>query len=983
MTKEKTGRLLVVDDEIETLTPLCEFLSEWGYEVNRFTSGKEALDAMKKQAFDVLLADLVMPEMDGIELIKEAIKIEPLFVCIIITGHGTIQTAVEAMKIGAFDYVLKPIEWKMLRPIISRAMETRRLRESEKQYRAIVEDQTELICRWKPGEILTFVNETYCRYFNKKSEELIGQSFMSLIPEEEHEKVCLHFASLTQENPVSTHEHRVLCPDGTTRWQQWTNRAIFDSQGNIIEYQSVGRDITESKNKEEALKKEQYILRELFEYFPLSVYNITFDGKIADCNNIAVSTLGYDNKDELIGKPLISTVYAPSSREKAKQLFEKWKLWKKLKNEELQIITKQGEIKDVLLNVDTIYDPKGTPLYSLSTHLDITERKKAEKKLRESEAKYRDLYDNAPDMYHTIDRNGIIVECNETGVKMLGYTKEEIIGKHITDFFTERSKKYFNEDFPKLKKYKKLLNLNREFIRKDGSTFLTILNVFSEYDKDGEFSGTRAIARDITQLKQAEIALKASEEKYRLHFEYANDVIVSMDTNGVIINISPSLEKILGYKPEELIGVSFQNAGIITSGSLKDAVSDFLRVLAGETVFMSIYEFIAKDGVSVFGETSSAPLFRDGKVVGVVSIARDITDRRKAEQALKDRENRLKSIFRSAPIGIGVVSSPDRIIMDVNDEMCKMLGYHKHELVGKNALIIYPSDKEYKRVGREKYKQIEEYGVGTIETQWKRKDGRIIDVILSSSLIDHKDITKGVTFTAIDITERKHFEKELKRSHAQLRALSVRLSEVEENEKRRLAQELHDQVGQNLTALGINLNTLPTLVSIGETDKIKDRVRDAQKLLDETTRSIRSVMADLRPSVLDDYGLLSAVRWYSQKFSERTRITVKIEGNELKSRLPHFFKTTLYRIFQEALTNIAKHARASKAKISLEETKTEIKLIISDNGKGFNPETVYKKKKQTMWGLLTMKERAEAIGGKFDVQSSPGKGTKIFVELKR
>jgi DNA-binding NtrC family response regulator len=170
---KKLSRLLVVDDEIDILNPLCDLLSEWGYEVKGLTSGKEALEELKKQDFDLLLTDLVMPEIDGIALIKAAMKIDPLLVCIIITGKGTIQTAVEAMKIGAFDYLTKPLEWKLLRPIITRAIETRRLRESEKKYRSIVEDQTELVSRFLPDKTLTFVNEAICRYFSKKPEELI------------------------------------------------------------------------------------------------------------------------------------------------------------------------------------------------------------------------------------------------------------------------------------------------------------------------------------------------------------------------------------------------------------------------------------------------------------------------------------------------------------------------------------------------------------------------------------------------------------------------------------------------------------------------------------------------------------------------------------------------------------------------------------------------------------------------------------------
>ena len=174
MLNSKLGRLLIVDDEIETLTPLCDLLSEWGYEVAGYTSPKDALKELKEKDFDLLLTDLVMPEMDGIELIKAAMSTDPLLVSIIITGKGTIQTAIDAMKTGAFDYVLKPIDWKMLRSGLSRAMEVRRLRKAEERYRSIVEDQTELVCRFLPDGKLTFVNEPCCLLLNKKREELIG-----------------------------------------------------------------------------------------------------------------------------------------------------------------------------------------------------------------------------------------------------------------------------------------------------------------------------------------------------------------------------------------------------------------------------------------------------------------------------------------------------------------------------------------------------------------------------------------------------------------------------------------------------------------------------------------------------------------------------------------------------------------------------------------------------------------------------------------
>jgi PAS domain S-box-containing protein len=263
MIKDKMGSLLVIDDEIETMNPLRDLLSGWGYEVIGFTSVEQALETLRDRDFDLLITDLVMPEMSGIELIQSALQIQPLLVCIVITGQGTVQTAVEAMKTGAFDYVLKPLEFKTLKQILLRAMEVRRLRDSEERYRAIVEDQTELICRFLSDGTLTFVNDVYCRYFGKSREELIGQSFVTLILDEDQPEVLEKIASLSYEHPVVTSEYRVTIPDGSLCWQQWTNRAICDKHNAIVEFQAVGRDITIRKNAEQELKNSREQLRNL------------------------------------------------------------------------------------------------------------------------------------------------------------------------------------------------------------------------------------------------------------------------------------------------------------------------------------------------------------------------------------------------------------------------------------------------------------------------------------------------------------------------------------------------------------------------------------------------------------------------------------------------------------------------------------------------------------------------------------------------
>jgi len=210
----KQSRILIVDDELDSAKPLCDILSEWDYDAVCLTSGKDALEAIKERSFDILLIDLVMPEIGGIELIKAARGIDPHLICIIITGRATIQSAIEAIKVGAFDFTLKPLDFKMLKLILSRAAEVRRVYKSEEAYRSLVEDyQTELICRFLPDGTLTFANEAYCRYFDKTHEEIIGKSFLTDILREDNEFVTNQHSSLDPENPVVKLQHRVLTPD--------------------------------------------------------------------------------------------------------------------------------------------------------------------------------------------------------------------------------------------------------------------------------------------------------------------------------------------------------------------------------------------------------------------------------------------------------------------------------------------------------------------------------------------------------------------------------------------------------------------------------------------------------------------------------------------------------------------------------------------------------------------------------------------------
>ncbi len=231
------------------------------------------------------------------------------------------------------------------------------------------------------------------------------------------------------------------------------------------------------------------------------------------------------------------------------------------------------------------------------------------------------------------------------------------------------------------------------------------------------------------------------------------------------------------------------------------------------------------------------------------------------------------------------------------------------------------------------------------------------------------------------IDERNRAENMLKDSENQLRALSVRLKAVEEEMRKEIARELHDRMGQNMTVLNLNLNILKNNLSDKALKRNETILSDSIKIVVETTEHVRDIMAMLCPVGLDDYGLVSALRWYGKSFKARTGIPVEVFADEHYERLPISMERELFRITQEAFNNILKHAHANQVKVTYMRSNGRIRLVISDDGDGFDPDAISDGSEKIGWGLLLMRERAHAICGKLNVSSHPGRGTSVEVDL--
>lgn len=232
---------------------------------------------------------------------------------------------------------------------------------------------------------------------------------------------------------------------------------------------------------------------------------------------------------------------------------------------------------------------------------------------------------------------------------------------------------------------------------------------------------------------------------------------------------------------------------------------------------------------------------------------------------------------------------------------------------------------------------------------------------------------------AVEIADE--ITKDLRNSTEQLQAMSRRLVDVQESERRQFSRELHDRVGQNLTALSISLDILKTQIADNGNEAFRSRLNDASALLESTAGAIENVMSELRPPMLDDYGLLPALQWYANEFSGRTGIQVRVDGDERMHRLKQASEIGLFRIAQEALNNVAKHAHAKRVDITLEHSDSQFMLSISDDGAGLDPVSVPAPKRRPGLGMMMMRERTQAVGGQFEVAAAPGGGTRVVVRI--
>ncbi len=668
-------------------------------------------------------------------------------------------------------------------------------------------DQTELICRFRPNGALTYVNEAYCRYFGVEKEELGGRNVLLSISEADRQQVYSRLKDLRPEHPVDTFEYRVVTVLGDILWNQWTYRALFDESGNILEYQSVGRDITYRKYTQEILEKRATILEavtfaaegflkgsswrdrieRVLERFGAAMnasHVFLCENRIGEGGDIAVlnsyewlspQVEGTRNRQKFLrnsklavrfsrwvyekseGRPIYGTISQFPDKD-----VEDLSLDRKLSIAVIPVLIGErwwGYMGFVDYSGDIHWTeeevaPLGAASEILGAAIEREEKERALEEthatIRQQEAMMRSILKAAP-VGIAFGRERTLQWSNEYYQRMTGYGEDDVSGR------TARLLYENEEEFQRVGKAlygsigkDGIGEAQTRWKRKDGSMIDVLLCVSPLYSDDAA-EGVVITALDVTEKKKADEALRASEARYRELADNMPAGIYEATLDGKVIYANKAALDMFGFSADEVEkGVKFSQ--VIDPQSMEALVRNVQKIREG-VAFDYEYTMLRRDGSRFFGLNIARPIIKDGRVVGSTGIVTDISELKAAQEALRKNEALLQSILQAAPIGVGIVH--DRVLGWVNEGMTAMTGYAVGELKGKSARFVYPDDGEFERAGREKYAEIAARGKGAVETRWKRKDGTIIDVHLSSAPIDPANLAAGVVFTALDITAQK------------------------------------------------------------------------------------------------------------------------------------------------------------------------------------------------------------------------------------
>jgi len=618
-------------------------------------------------------------------------------------------------------------------------------------------------------------------------------------------------------------------------------------------------------------------------------------------------------------------------------------------------------------------------------------KQRAEKDLSVSEARFQTMFEHSPVGMGILSLDRKIIDSNPAMCAMLGYTREELIGRspagstHPEDF-VDSSLRHQQLLAGEIDHYID----ERRYIRKNGEVFWALVSMSMVRDSNGEPIYLVGVISDIDKQKKSAENLRESEARFRAMFENAGIGITLVGLDRKVLAVNDSLVRIAGRTSEELLNTN--GALISHPDDVNVGAENYYKLVSGELNSYQVERrYIRKDNEPYWvKQTISAVRDPEGKIMYLVVMVEDIDSQKKDQENLRKSEARFKAMFDNTSVGVAIMSL-ERRVLDLNHAAQMIIGRTKEELKDLDpAVLSHPDDVN---VGHQEFiEMISGKRSGfSMEKRYILKNNQFIWArVTYSSVVDTSGTPQYLIGIIEDITEEKITREKLARQEADYRQMlenriTERTNELNKAnellqkkaaqeavvaERTRLARDLHDAVTQTLFSATLIADVLPDIWDLNQNEGYK-RLEELRQLTRGALAEMRTLLVELRPNALVDVALPVLLRQLTEAMIGRARIKISlnIEGDQ---KLPPEVQVGLYRITQEALNNIGKHARASQALVNLR-LENPVRLTIEDDGVGFDPGLVT----ADHLGLKIMRERAESIGAKFSIYSEPGEGTQI------
>jgi PAS domain S-box-containing protein len=855
-------------------------------------------------------------------------------------------------------------------------------------------DESSIVAITDPKGIIKHVNDNFCKISKYSPEELIGQDHRLLSSGYHSGDFFRNLWETIESGKIWKGEVKNKAGDGTFHWLDTAIIPFLNEQGKPFQYLTIRADITERKKAElalaklnneleqtviertEALQKSELHYRSLFENmiegfaYCKMVYE---DGKPTDFIYLNVNA-AFENLTGLknvVGKKVTEVI--PGIRKDSPELFATYN--------RVALTGKPERFEVYLASIDmwfyvSVYSSQRE--YFIAVFDVITERKRTE----EAQNLFRTLIDNSNDAVEVIDPlSGRFLDANKKAWSGLGYTREEFLTLSVPDIDTMVNSSLFAQLQVELRKSGFLLweGIHQ---RKDGSTFPVEVNVRLIH-LEKEYIVT--VARDITERKKAEEKLRKSED-------FIQGILLSLitqvgviDETGTLIATNRAWEdfskKLKDKRQPTLVRLpqgsncleAYKKAAAEENEFAAQTLKGIYSVFNKETDFFEL-RYPCYAGVEEHWFLLRVMNF-ESETPKVVMTHTDITEVINAGILVEQSESNLKQVMDNSSEMIWSMDREHHLII-----FNKSFYYEYLTFFGKppvTGIIHYKGfDPEGEAIWKSK---IEETLTGhnvEFEQTYKINDQlKHIDIFLYPVRVDNS--VEGVTCFVMNITKRKNMEQEQEESYQAIRMLTEHLQNVREEERTSIAREIHDELGQQLTVLKMDVSWLNKKVGT-ENNAVREKIKDLLGMLDNTIKTVRKISTQLRPSILDDLGLVAAIELHLKEFEEKSGIRTLFTESKTELQFTDPLKNALFRIFQESLTNVARHSGAKKVKVKLEKKNKEIVLLIKDNGVGFDERKAAVKK---TLGVLGMKERAAGIGGQYLISGKPGKGTTILVTV--